>query len=262
MDFKMAVKNGDFIRIDYTESVDGQVIATTDKEVATAKGIFDEESQYGPHLIVVGSGQLVAGMEEDLLGKEIGYSGKVEIPPERAFGTHDPKNVEIIPINKFKEKKPVPGMRVSVENKVGTVTRIIGRKVSVDYNHPLADKTIVYEYKILEGIEDRTEKLKSLIKTFAKLDLESKIEGDVAIIIVPWELGYYKEWLMIRRGLADMIIQHLGLKEVDFIEKHTGAKVSAEMVSPPGKEGALEMKEPEESTVESDQVSQAGSSPT
>jgi hypothetical protein len=132
----------------------------------------------------------------------------------------------------------------------------------VDYNHPLADKTIVYEYKILEEIEDRTEKLKSLIKTFARLDLESKIEGDVAIIIVPWELGYYKEWLMIRRGLADMIIQHLGLKEVDFIEKHTGAKVSAEMVSPPGKEGAPEMKEPKESAVESDQVSEAGSSPT
>ena len=259
----MAVKNGDFIRIDYTESVDGQVVATTDKEVATAKGIFDEEGQYGPHLIVVGSGQLVAGMEEDLLGKEIGYSGKVEIPPEKAFGTHDPKNVEIIPINKFKEKKPAPGMRVGIENKVGTVTRIIGIKVSVDYNHPLADKTIVYEYKILESIEDRSEKLKSLIKTFAKLDLESKIEDDVATIIVPWELGYYKEWLMIRRGLADMIIQHLGLKEVDFIEKHTDAKVSAEMVSPPGKEGAMEMKEPEEKAVESDQVLQAqGSSPT
>jgi len=263
MDFKMAVKNGDFIRIDYTESVDGQVIAATDKEVATAKGIFDEECQYGPHLIVVGSGQLVAGMEEDLIGKEIGYVGLVEILPEKAFGTHDPTKVESIPINKFKDKKPVPGMRVGVENKVGTVTRIIGRKASVDFNHPLADKTIVYEYKILESIEDRAEKLKSLIKTFARLDLESKIDDDVATIIVPWELGYYKEWLMIRRGLADMIIQHLGLKEVDFIEKHTGEKVSTEVVSPPGKEGALETKEPEEKAAEADQNLQAqGASPT
>ena len=252
----MAVKNGDFIRIDYTESVDGQVIAATDKEVATAKGIFDEESQYGPHLIVVGSGQLVAGMEEDLIGKEIGYSGLVEIPPEKAFGTHDPKNVESIPINKFKDKKPVPGMRVGVDNKVGTVTRIIGRKASVDFNHPLADKTIVYEYKILEGIEDQGEKLKSLIKTFGRLDLESKIDDDVATIIAPWELSYYKEWLMIRRGLADMIIQHLGLKEVDFIEKHTGEKVSAEVVSPPAKEGALETKEPEETAAEANQATQ------
>jgi FKBP-type peptidyl-prolyl cis-trans isomerase 2 len=241
----MAVKNGDFIKIDYTQIVDGQIIATTDKELATSKGIFDEEIQYGPHLIVVGAGQLVAGMEEDLLGKEIGYSGRIEIPPEKAFGTHDPKKVEIIPLNKFKEEKPIPGMRVGVENKVGVVTRIIGRKVSVDFNHPLADKTVVYEYKILENVEDQNEKLKSLIKTFARLDLESKIEGDVATITVPWELGYYKEWLMIRRGLADMIIQHLGLKEVYFIEKHTGEKVRAELVSPPSDTSPEEASQPE-----------------
>ena len=96
--------------------------------------------------------------------------------------------------------------------------------MSVDFNHPLADKTIVYEYKINEFIEDRQEKLKALIKTFARMDLEAEIKDDVAIITVPWELCYYKEWVMIRRGLADMIIQHLGLKEVDYVEKHTGER--------------------------------------
>ncbi|MDD2835645.1 MAG: peptidylprolyl isomerase [Methanothrix sp.] len=232
----MTVKNGDFIRIDYTESVDGQVIAATDKDVATEKGIFDEEAQYGPHLIVIGAGQLVKGFEEDLIGKEVGYSGKVEIPPEGAFGLRDPKKVEIVPITRFKDKKPVPGMRVGVENKVGTVTRIIGRKVSVDFNHPLVDKTIVYEYKINEFIEDLQEKLKALIKTFSRMDLEAEIKDDVAVITVPWELSYYKEWLMIRRGLADMIIHHLGLKEVDYVEKHTGERVTSELISPPSKE--------------------------
>jgi len=240
MEFKMNVKNGDFIRIDYIESVDGQVIAATDKDVAMEKGIFDEEAQYGPHLIVIGAGQLVKGFEEDLIGKEIGYSGKVEIPPESAFGLHDPKKVEIVPINRFKEQRPVPGMRVGIENKTGIVTRVIGRKVNVDFNHPLADRTIVYEYKINEFIEDREEKLKALIKTFARMDLEAEIKDDVATITVLWELSYYKEWLMIRRGLADMIIQHLGLKEVDYVEKHTGERVKAELISPPSKEPATE----------------------
>ena len=246
----MTVKNGDFIRIDYIESVDGQVIAATDKDIATEKGIFSEEAQYGPHLIVVGAGQLVKGYEDDLIGKEIGYSGTVEIAPENAFGLRDPKLVEILPINRFKEHKPVPGMRVGVENKVGTVTRVIGRKVNVDFNHPLAGRTIVYEYKILENIEDQLEKLKALIKTFAHMDLEVEIKDDVAIINVMWELGYYKEWLMIRRGLADMIIQHLGLKEVDYVEKHTGEKVRAELISPPEKEPLLEGAKPEEQNAE------------
>jgi FKBP-type peptidyl-prolyl cis-trans isomerase 2 len=244
----MTVKNGDFIRIDYTESVDGQAIAATDKDVATEKGIFDEEIQYGPHLIVIGAGQLVKGFEEDMIGKEVGYSGKVEITAEKAFGLRDPKKVEIVPLNRFKDKKPVVGMRVGVENKVGTVTRIIGRKASVDFNHPLADKTIVYEYKIVGSVEDRLEKLKALIKTFSRMDLEAEIKDDIAVITAPWELSYYKEWLMIRRGLAEMIIQHLELKEVDYVEKHTGERVTSQLISPPGKEPKAEAEatEPEE----------------
>lgn len=232
----MTVKNGDFIKIDYTEYVDDKAILTTDKELAATLGIYDEETQYGPKLIVVGSGQITQGFDEELIGKEIGYSGKVEVPPEKAFGTRDPSKMETVSITRFKEEKPVVGMRVGVEGKYGVVSRIIGRKVSIDFNHPLADKTVVYEYKILEGIEDRQEKLKSMVKTFARMDLEAEIRDDVAVITVPWELSYYKEWLMIRRGLAEMILQHLGLKEVDFVEKHTGERVRAELVSPPAKE--------------------------
>ena len=234
----MAVKNGDFIRINFTESVDGKVIDTTDRDVATTNGILDENAEYKPRMIVVGAGLLVQGFEEDLIGKEVGYSGKIEVPPEKGFGDPDPRKIELVQVNKFKDKKPYPGMRVQADGKYGTVTRIIGRKVSVDFNHPLAGKTIVYDYSINEMIEDRQEKLKNLINTFARVDLESEIKEDVATIVVPWELGYYhKEWMVIRRGLADMILQHLGLKEVDYLEKHTGAKISAELISPPGKEG-------------------------
>jgi len=246
----MTVKNGDFIRIDYTESVDGQVIAATDKDVATEKGIFSEEIAYGPHLIVVGAGQLVKGFEDDLLDKEMGYSGRVELAPESAFGLHDPKQIQIVPLNRFKDKKPVPGMRVGIDNKTGTVTRIIGRKVSIDTNHPLAGRTVVYDYKIVESVEDQTERLKALIKTFARMELEAEIKDDVAVVIGPWELSYYKEWLMIRRGLAEMILQHLGLKEVHYVEKHTGERVKAELISPPAKEPVAEQPAAEQSPVE------------
>jgi len=228
----MTVKNGDFIKIDYNEIVEGEVIFTTDQEIAKAKGIYDAECQYGPSLIVIGAGQLVLGFEEDLIGKEIGYSGQVEVLPEKGFGKRDPKKVETVPITRFKEEKPIVGMRVGMEGRYGIVSRIIGRKVSVDFNHPLADKIVVYDFKLLESVEDKQEKLRALIKTFAKIELEAKIEGDVAIIIVPWEMNYYKEWLMLRHGLADMIIQHLSLSEVDYIEKHTGEKVKAELISP------------------------------
>ncbi|NYT02766.1 MAG: peptidylprolyl isomerase [Methanosarcinales archaeon] len=234
----MTLKNGDFIKINYTETIDGQLIRATDAEVAKEKGIFDEEMEYGPRTIVIGAGQLVKGFEEDFIGKEIGYSGQIEVPPEQAYGVHDPEKTQSVTANKFKDEKPHVGMRVSAEGKTGTVTRIIGRKVTVDFNHPLADKTAVFDYQILEQIEDETEKLKSMIKTFARADLEARIVDRDAEIVVPWEISYYKEWFMIRRGLADMILQTLGLNEVRFVEKHTGQKVTAEMISPPGKEPA------------------------
>lgn len=47
-----------------------------------------------------------------------------------------------------------------------------------------------------------------------------------------------------------MIIQHLGLREVDYVEKHTGEKVRAELISPPGKEPLAEEAKPEEAKPE------------
>jgi len=233
----MIVNDGDFIKVDYTESVDGEVISTTDKDLAIEKGFYEEGAEYGPRIVVVGSGDIVEGFKEDLIGKEVGYSGSVEVPSEKAYGERDPNNVELISLNKFKDEKPGIGMRVSVNGKMGTITRMIGRKARVDYNHPLANKAIKYDYTITEAIEDRLDKLASLVNLFARVDLASNIlEGDVAEIESPWELNYYKEWPMIRRGVAEMAMRLLDLKEVRYVEKHIlTPTVTSQMVSPPSK---------------------------
>ncbi len=229
----MTLQDGDLIRIDFVERADGTVVDTTQEEVARENSIFDEEYEYQPRITLIGAGQVVAGLEEDLLGKDVGYSGTASIPPEKAYGEHDPEKVESVSLSKFKEERPHVGMRVSLDGKNGTVTRIIGRKANVDLNHPLAGRTIEFEYSIVGQIEDRLEKLKAIVKTFARADLECQIEDDVAEIVVPWELGYYRDWFTIRRGIADMILNYLDLNEVRYIEKHTGERVKAEMISPP-----------------------------
>lgn len=236
MDYEMTLKNGDFIKLDYTESSDGIFLLATSEEVAKEKGIYDAEARYGPRTVILGSGQLVPGLEDDLIGKEVGYSGSIDLPAEKAYGLPDPAKVEMVMVNRFKDGKPVLGMRVSMDGKPGTVTRLIGRRAAVDFNHPLAGKNVKFDYKILEQIEGQDEKLRAMIESFGRADLEAKIVGDAAEIVTPWEMSYFKEWFMIRRGLADMIIRTLGLKEVRYIEKHTGEpSVTAEMVSPPEK---------------------------
>jgi FKBP-type peptidyl-prolyl cis-trans isomerase 2 len=238
----MTVKDGDFIKVDYTESVDGRVISTTNRDVAMENDIYEDGVDYGPALIVIGSGDVVEGFKDELIGKEIGSSGSVEVPPEKAYGVRDPENVELIPLTKFKGERPEIGLRVSVDGKMGTLTRIIGRKARIDYNHILADKVVKYDYTIAERIEERQEKLAGLIKIFAKIDLKAEVlEGDIAEIDSPWEMSYYKEWPMIRRGVAEMAMRLLDLKEVRYIESHKLAPtVTSQLVSPPSKSGEVE----------------------
>lgn len=236
MDYEMSLNKGDIIKLEYTGIVDGKVFTSTSADIAKENGIYDEDVSYGPRLVILGAGQIVPGLEEELIGKEPGHSGSVELPPEKAYGVRNPKMVETVMLNRFKEDKPYPGMRVSVDGKIGTVTRIIGRRVTIDFNHPFADKTVRFDYRILERIEDREEKLRAMIKIFSDTELESKITDDVAEIIVPWEISYFKDWLMIRRVLAEMALRNLGLKEVRFVERHTPEdRLRAELISPPEK---------------------------
>lgn len=245
----MTIKDGDFIRIDYTEIVDGEVVASTNKDVALKNGIFDEETSYGPRLVIVGQEMVVPGFEEELIGKETGYSDVVEVPPEKAFGVHDPKKMETYPITLFKEEKPFPGMNVLIDNRKGSVSRIIGRKVRVDFNFPLAGKTVKYEYKILEQIESDLEKLKGLIKIIAGLELDVKKVEDAIEIDAPWEMNYYKEWIIGRRKLAEMIITLIHPEEVRFIERHTADGLGfAEPEAEEEKAGSSETSASEESS--------------
>lgn len=253
----MTVKESDFIRVDYTESVDGRVISTTIRDVAMKNEIFEDGVEYGPALIIVGSGDVVEGFRDELMGKEIGSCGTVEVPPEKAYGVRDPENVELIPLNKFKKERPEIGMRVSVDGKMGTLTRTIGRKARIDFNHVLAGKVLKYDYSIVERIEDREEKLASLIRVFAKIDLKAEVlEGDVAEIDSPWEMSYYKEWPMIRRGVAEMAMRLLDLKEVRYIESHKlTPPVTSQLVSPPSKSGETEEGKPAADAAEADDQS-------
>lgn len=87
----MTVKDGDFIRVDYTESVDGRVISTTNRDVAMKSDIYEEGIEYGPALIIVGSGDVVAGFKEEMIGKEIGASGAWRCPRRRPTASATPR---------------------------------------------------------------------------------------------------------------------------------------------------------------------------
>ncbi len=142
----MSVKRGDFVRLSYTGRLEsGDVFDTTDEEAAKENGIFAEGVNYAPITIIAGENMVVKGLDEDLMSKNSGYEGTVTVPPEKAFGERVPELVEVVPTRRF-EKRPAPGMRVSLDNRTGTVESVVGGRTRVDFNSPYAGKSVVYNY--------------------------------------------------------------------------------------------------------------------
>jgi len=215
----MTIQNGDFIRVSYTGKNEDRIFDTTDEEIAKANGIYNEKGKYGGDVIIVGAGHTVAGLDEDFVGKEAGYSGSVTIPPEKAFGVRNPELIETIPITKF-EQRPQIGMPVQVDGRPGIVIRAIGRMVQVDFNRFLAGQTVTYDYEIKEKIEDNEGKVKGLLGLYIGKDFSIEINDQKATLEIEPELTYNQRWLMSKRQIAKEIIDNTDIKEIVYLERY------------------------------------------
>ncbi len=174
------LQRGDFIRLDYTARTvdDGDIVDTTDPEVAEEEGLDEEEREFEPRTIVLGEGHIFESVEEDLVGKEIGHSGSTTIPAEEAFGEYDADEVKTVSADKIPEDERYPGAHVNVDGDHGHVETIIGGRARVDFNHPLAGEDIEYDYEIVGEVEDRVEQAQGLISMYIDADLDMWIETD------------------------------------------------------------------------------------
>lgn len=231
----MAIQKGDFIKLNYTGRFeDGRIFDTTNEELAKQEEIYNPRGLYGGDVVIVGAGHTIEGLDEDLEGKEAGYSGTVSIPPEKAFGPSNPKLIETISITKLQDRNVHPGMPVEVDGKRGVVSRVIGRRVTVDFNSPLAGKTVTYEYTIEKLLEEVVEKIQGLLALYTGMrDMEVEIADGVAKIYIPTGLTFNQRWLMAKNRVASELFKYAELKEVQLIEKLTAeAEAEAEVPVP------------------------------
>jgi FKBP-type peptidyl-prolyl cis-trans isomerase SlyD len=217
----MAIQKGNFIKLNYTGKFDdGKVFDTTDEELAKKEEIFNPRGLYGGDVVIVGAGHTIQGLDEDLEGKEVGYSGSVEIPPEKAFGPTDSRLIETISVTKFEDRKVYPGMKVEIEGKRGVVTRVIGRRATVDFNSPLAGQTVTYEYTVEAVLEEDVEKIQGLLALYTGLrGMEVEVEDEIAKISIPTDLTFNQRWLMAKNRVATELFEYVALKEIQLIEK-------------------------------------------
>jgi len=215
----MAIKDGDFIRLSYTGSVNGAVFDTTDEEAAKTAGIHSPNAVYGPVTICVGQKHVIVGLDEELVGKKVGAEGEVVVAPAKAFGERDPKRIQSYPKNKFSEK-PVRGMPVKIEDQgEGTVVDVIGNRVIVDFNPQLAGQTLTYSYKIEEKVSDPLDQLKGLVRLYAGREMEISFDDGKATVTLPAGINYDRRWLLWRGRIIHEGFELIkGITEIVLVE--------------------------------------------
>jgi peptidylprolyl isomerase len=163
----MTLKKGDFALINFTSRIkeSNEIIETTLEEVAKEAGLHRAENIYEPHFVVVGEGWVPRGLDEALVNLEAGEEKTVEVPPEKGFGQRDPAKMRLIPIRRFKNERvtPVPGARVEIDGRSALVRSVGAGRVQVDFNHPLAGKTLIYNVRLEKTLESSEEKVRAVI---------------------------------------------------------------------------------------------------
>jgi FKBP-type peptidyl-prolyl cis-trans isomerase SlyD len=174
------LQDGDVVRLAYTARTvdDGNLVDTTDEEIAEEDGIDTEQQDWGPRTIVLGEGHIFPDVEEDIMGKEVGDEGSVTIAAADAFGEYDEEQVRTVSKDKIPEDDRYPGGHVDIDGEHGHVETIIGGRARVDFNHPLAGEDVEYDYEIVEEVTDREEKAAGILDLMLDMRLDVWFETE------------------------------------------------------------------------------------
>jgi FKBP-type peptidyl-prolyl cis-trans isomerase SlyD len=225
----MAIKDGDFIKLSYSGSVNENIFDTTDEKEAKSAGIHSPNAIYGPVTVCVGQKHVILGLDEELVGRDLGTTGDVVVKPDKAFGDRDPKRIQSFPKSHFKEK-PVRGMPVKMDEMgEGTVVDVIGSKVIVDFNAPLAGQMLSYHYTIEEIVTDPLEQLKGLVRLYAGREMEIAMDDGKATVTLPPGINYDRRWLLWRSRIIHEGFESIGgISEITLVETFKRPEKKAE----------------------------------
>lgn len=136
-------KPGDTVRVHYTGSL-------------TDGTKFDSSEGREPLEFTLGSGQIIPGLDNAIPGMSAGDSKTVTVAPEDAYGVHDASRVQTVGRDAIPDHIPTePGTQLQVQSPDGQtipvlVTEASETEVTLDANHPLAGRELVFDLELVE----------------------------------------------------------------------------------------------------------------
>ncbi len=123
--------------------------------------VFDSSATGSGIELVIGDHQVIPGFENALVGMEVGQTKSITLAPEEAYGPYRDDFTHTYPADSFPSNiSPQVGMVLSMQTPDGQTVpiKIIGvdsvGNVTVDGNHELAGKTLIFDLKLVEIMED------------------------------------------------------------------------------------------------------------
>ncbi|MTI13472.1 FKBP-type peptidyl-prolyl cis-trans isomerase [Sansalvadorimonas verongulae] len=117
--------------------------------------IVDSTFNRTPASFVVGDGNLPEGFEKHIHGLTAGSCDSFLVAPEEAFGQHNPSNIQRVGRSRFApDMELVEGLVISFADQAGgelpgVIQGFDEQTVTVDFNHPLAGKALIFDVEIL-----------------------------------------------------------------------------------------------------------------
>jgi len=146
-----SVKDGVVVSMEYTLHVDGELLDTSDGQ--------------GPLQFLVGYGNIISGLESEMMGMKIGDSKKVVVQPADGYGEFDEEAFMNVPRDQFPGDMPLAvDTELTVRDDEGQaryarIDTIEGDTVRLDFNHPLAGAELHFDVKVVALREPNDEEL-------------------------------------------------------------------------------------------------------
>jgi FKBP-type peptidyl-prolyl cis-trans isomerase 2 len=222
------MEEGTIVHVDYElyNGESGDLIETTREEVAKEHEAHQEGRSYTPMVCVVGGGNLIPGFEAALADAKANKEIEVVIEPAEAYGEKDPQQMETISIDKLIRAVKDPnslyiGAPVNIGNRQGYLTNLAAGRARIDYNHPMAGKTLKYSFKVVKVVEGKEEQVMALLESnTGHSDFGVSFDGDDLNITIPQTMLFDTNAAMMKFRLVTVIRDAVECGKVSFIEVH------------------------------------------
>ena len=241
------MEKGDIISVDYEiwvmddEKSEGKfLLDTTKEELAKSEELHDEKKDYGPEDFIIGKERPFKFVDDSFQTAEIGKEVELEIPPKDAYGEREMSKIQFRRKDELEileeEKVLLRGARVQLKKPVeglegeGVIRVNTGRRVNVDFNHPLAGRSILYKYTVVKKYEELGEILKTLFANFSSkigdVDFSTSEDGETLRIALPDICKVDNTWMLAKLFIVNALRESLDFKAIIFEETYESKKPS------------------------------------